>query len=154
MVRNSTIRWRGRSTCDWLSGGDLHAGTAALAVEAGGQVAGKVLPPHGAVRLIDLLQVPLRGRARALQPGAQGAVGDGEAGGPGGFAGVGGAGEVVQAGKEASPGGDGGGDVAGEGVQLAGDGFVAVDAAGAVLAELDVPFRHRRLFRSSKCGSL
>ncbi|MDH6523423.1 hypothetical protein M2163_000072 [Streptomyces sp. SAI-135] len=80
--------------------------------------------------------------AGAGRPGAQGAVGDGQPGRAGRRQGVGGAGEVLQAGQEASPGGDGSGDVTSQRVQLAGDGFVALDAAGTVLAELDVPLRH------------
>lgn len=78
-----------------VDGVDLHAGAAALAVEAGSQV-GDVLPPHRAVGLLDALQVPPRGPEGAVQPGAQCAVGDGQAGLARRGAGVVGAGEVVR----------------------------------------------------------
>lgn len=68
-------------------------------------------------------------------------IGDGEAGGACGFAGVARAGEVVQQGQRAPPDGDRGGDITGERIQLTADRLMALDTAGLVLAELDVPLR-------------
>ena len=71
-----------------VEGMDLYTGAATVAVEAGGQIAGDVLAPHGAAGLLDAREVAPGWHMDAADPSAPGAVGDGQSGSAGRRAGA------------------------------------------------------------------
>ena len=82
--------------------------------------------------------------ALALHPRLDRPVGHGEAGGPSRLPRMVGTGQIVKPGQQPTTRSDWGNDKSGEVIELPGDEVTAFDAAGTVLAELDIPLRHPR----------